>query len=122
MNILVVDDEKIIVKGLTFSLEQDGHRVDTAFDGEEALDFLDVGEFDAIVMDIMMPKIDGISVLKTMRANKNSTPVLLLTARKKFAKSTTKTTDNAQSTATVPRRRAEVLPETTGCCDLDFCL
>ena len=81
MRLLVVEDEVKLNNVISKRLEKEGYSVDSCFDGEEALDFLEVGEFDAIIMDIMMPKIDGISVLKTMRANKNPTPVLLLTAK-----------------------------------------
>ena len=54
--ILVVDDEKLIVKGIRFSLEQDGMEVDTAFDGEEALEYASKKEYDLILLDVMLPK------------------------------------------------------------------
>lgn len=81
MRILVVEDEKDLNRVISKRLESEGYSVDRCFDGEEALDFIDVGEFDAIVMDIMMPRINGIEVLKQMRSRNNTTPVLLLTAR-----------------------------------------
>lgn len=81
MRILVVEDEKDLNRVISKRLESEGYSVDRCFDGEEALDFIDVGEFDAIVMDIMMPRINGIEVLKQMRSKNNATPVLLLTAR-----------------------------------------
>lgn len=81
MRILVVEDEKDLNRVISKRLESEGYSVDRCFDGEEALDFIDVGEFDAIVMDIMMPRINGIKVLKQMRSKNNATPVLLLTAR-----------------------------------------
>lgn len=81
MRILVVEDEKDLNRVISKRLESEGYSVDRCFDGEEALDFIDVGEFDAIIMDIMMPRINGIEVLKQMRIRNNTTPVLLLTAR-----------------------------------------
>ena len=81
MRILVVEDEKDLNRVISKRLESEGYSVDRCFDGEEALDFIDVGEFDAIIMDIMMPRINGIEVLKQMRSRNNTTPVLLLTAR-----------------------------------------
>lgn len=81
MRILVVEDERDLNRVISKRLESDGYSVDRCFDGEEALDFIDVGEFDAIIMDIMMPHINGIEVLKQMRSRNNTTPVLLLTAR-----------------------------------------
>lgn len=81
MRILVVEDEKDLNRVISKRLESEGYSVDRCFDGEEALDFIDVGEFDSIIMDIMMPRINGIEVLKQMRSRNNTTPVLLLTAR-----------------------------------------
>ena len=81
MRILVVENERDLNRVISKRLESEGYSVDRCFDGEEALDFIDVGEFDAIIMDIMMPRINGIEVLKQMRSRNNTTPVLLLTAR-----------------------------------------
>lgn len=81
MRILVVEDERDLNRVISKRLESEGYSIDRCFDGEEALDFIDVGEFDAIIMDIMMPHINGIEVLKQMRSRNNTTPVLLLTAR-----------------------------------------
>ena len=81
MRLLVVEDEKDLNRVISKRLEKEGYSVDRAFDGEEALDNIDVGEFDAIIMDIMMPKLSGLEVLRTIRAEGNKTPVLLLTAK-----------------------------------------
>lgn len=81
MRILVVEDEKDLNRVISKRLENEGYSVDRCFDGMEALDYINAGEFDAVVMDIMMPGSSGIEVLKTMRHNKNTTPVLLLSAR-----------------------------------------
>ena len=81
MRILVCEDEVKINNVISKRLQKEGYSVDSCFDGEEALDFLSVGEFDAVILDIMMPKKDGLSVLREMRAEGNDTPVLLLTAK-----------------------------------------
>lgn len=81
MRLLVVEDEVRLNGVITKRLIKEGYSVDSCFNGEEALDFLAVGEFDAVIMDIMMPKVDGITVLKKMRAENNQTPVILLTAK-----------------------------------------
>ena len=78
--ILVVDDEKSIVKGIKYGLDQDGYQVDVAYDGQEALDKAKVGDFDLIVLDVMLPKIDGLSVCQQVREFSN-VPVIMLTAK-----------------------------------------
>ncbi len=65
--VLVVDDEKLIVKGIRFSLIQDGMEVDCAYDGEEALEMARSKEYDIILLDIMLPKMDGFEVCQTIR-------------------------------------------------------
>lgn len=81
MKILLVDDEKQLISAVSVILKQNNYSVDLAFDGEEGLDLALSGIYDLIVLDIMMPKIDGLTVLKTIRENKLSTPVLMLTAK-----------------------------------------
>lgn len=65
--VLVVDDEKLIVKGIRFSLEQDGMEVDCAYDGEEALNKAKSNSYDMILLDIMLPKMDGFEVCQAIR-------------------------------------------------------
>lgn len=78
--ILVVDDEKLIVKGIRFSLEQDGYEVETAYDGEEALAKMRAGGIDLVVLDVMLPKLDGIGVCQQIREF-SKVPVIMLTAK-----------------------------------------
>ena len=78
--ILVVDDEKLIVKGIKFSLEQDGYMVDTAYDGEEAITKAEEGDFDLIVLDVMLPKKNGLEVCEHLRST-SKVPILMLTAK-----------------------------------------
>jgi len=79
-HILVVDDEKNIVKGIKFSLEQDGMKVDTAYDGEEALELAKKNDYDLIILDVMLPKIDGTSVCQQIREF-SPVPVVMVTAK-----------------------------------------
>ena len=78
--VLVVDDEKLIVKGIRFSLEQDGMEVDCAYDGEEALRMAREKEYDIILLDVMLPKLDGFEVCQQLRET-SSVPVVMLTAK-----------------------------------------
>ena len=78
--VLVVDDEKLIVKGLRFSLEQDDMEVDCAYDGEEALEMVKRKEYDMILLDVMLPKYDGFEVCRQIR-DFSDVPVIMLTAK-----------------------------------------
>lgn len=78
--ILVVDDEKLIVKGLKFSLEQDGMEVECAYDGEEALELAKKTEYDIVLLDLMLPKLDGFQVCQKIREF-SSMPIIMLTAK-----------------------------------------
>ncbi|ANZ33168.1 response regulator transcription factor [Staphylococcus carnosus] len=79
--ILVVDDEQSIVTLLKYNLETAGYIVEVAYDGEEALQKLDAVQPDLVVLDVMLPKLDGIEVCKTIRSDKNLVPILMLTAK-----------------------------------------
>ena len=81
MRILLADDEAEIARALKTMLERSQYTVDVARDGREALDFLENASYDAVVLDVMMPQLDGLTVLRRMRAAGNSTPTLLLTAK-----------------------------------------
>ena len=78
--VLVVDDEKLIVKGIRFSLEQEGMEVDCAYDGEEALEKAREKEYDMILLDIMLPKLTGLEVCQQIREF-SSVPIIMLTAK-----------------------------------------
>ncbi|MBR3166226.1 MAG: response regulator transcription factor [Lachnospiraceae bacterium] len=81
MRLLLAEDERSLSRALCAILTKNNYTVDAAYDGEEALDYLAVGEYDGIILDIMMPKLDGLSVLKKIRSQGNLVPVLLLTAK-----------------------------------------
>jgi heavy metal response regulator len=81
MTILVVEDEIKITRFIKKGLEMEHYTVDTAYDGEEALEKAEINNYDLIILDIMLPKIDGIEVCKRLRNNKLETPIIMLTAR-----------------------------------------
>lgn len=78
--VLVVDDEKLIVKGIRFSLLQDGMEVDYAYDGEEALNMAKANSYDMILLDVMLPKMDGFEVCQAIREF-SDVPIVMLTAK-----------------------------------------
>ena len=78
--ILVVDDEQVLVKGIKFNLEHEGYQVEAGYDGEQAVELAREGGFDLIILDLMMPKIDGLQACMRIREFSN-VPVIMLTAR-----------------------------------------
>lgn len=85
MRLLIAEDEKNLNKILAQQLRDNGYSVDACFDGEDALDHIRMTDYDGVILDIMMPKLDGLEVLKKMRADRIDTPVLFLTARDSVA-------------------------------------
>src|SRR5512142_2357596 len=81
MRILIVEDNHRLNNSLKMSLVEDGYAVDSAFDGEEGQDLAEVTPYDAIILDIMLPKKDGIEVCRDLRRRRVNTPILMLTAR-----------------------------------------
>ena len=84
MRILVVDDERLLVKGIKFNLENEGYQVETAFDGATAVTLARSGDFDLIVLDLMMPEVDGLTACMQIREFSN-VPIIMLTARSEDA-------------------------------------
>ncbi len=80
MKILVVDDEQLLVKGIKFNLENEGYQVDTAFDGAEAVERAAAVDYDLIILDLMMPVMDGLEACMRIRQHSN-VPVIMLTAK-----------------------------------------
>lgn len=80
MKILVVDDEELLVKGIKFNLENDGYEVDVCYEGETAVEKARTGNYDLILLDLMMPKLDGLSACMQIRAF-STVPVIMLTAK-----------------------------------------
>ncbi|ERL03155.1 MULTISPECIES: response regulator transcription factor [Leptotrichia] len=81
MKILLAEDEVDLNNVVTRYLKKNGYSVDSVLDGEEALDYLEYGEYDLVILDIMMPKVDGFEVIKKLRNKGNHTSILMLTAR-----------------------------------------
>lgn len=81
MRLLIAEDEKLLNRTLAERLKKSGYTTDSCFDGEEALYYIENTKYDGIILDVMMPKMNGFEVLKAMRAKKILTPVLMLTAK-----------------------------------------
>ncbi|MDD3393751.1 MAG: response regulator transcription factor [Clostridia bacterium] len=81
MRILLAEDEKELSNALVTILQRSGFSVDAVYNGADALDYLEADNYDGVILDIMMPKVDGLSVLKKLREKKNLIPVLMLTAK-----------------------------------------
>ena len=84
MKILVVDDEQLLVKGMKFNLENEGYAVEAAYDGATAIDMAKTGNFDLIILDLMMPQVDGLTACMRIREFSN-VPIIMLTARSEDA-------------------------------------
>ena len=81
MRLLLAEDERSLSRALVTILEKNNYTVDAVYNGEDALEYLQAGSYDAAILDIMMPKMDGITVLKRLRAQENPVPILMLTAK-----------------------------------------
>ena len=81
MRLLLAEDEKDLSNALVKILEFNHFSVDAVYNGEDALNYIETGNYDGVILDIMMPKIDGITVLKTVRRNNNNVPIIMLTAK-----------------------------------------
>ena len=81
MRLLLAEDEASLSKAVVMILKKNNYTVDAAYDGVEALEFLAANEYDGVILDVMMPRMDGIQVLQKIRAGGSSVPVLLLTAK-----------------------------------------
>ena len=109
MKILLVDDERQLTQALSAILKQQKNSVDCAYDGEEGLDLALSAIYDLIILDIMMPKKDGISVLKEIRRNKLDVPVLMLTAKSEVSDKITGLNFGADDYLTKPFNTEELL-------------
>ena len=81
VRILLAEDERSLSRAVTALLERNHYAVDAVYDGREALDYLESGNYDALILDIMMPRMDGMEVLRHLRQQGSSVPVLMLTAK-----------------------------------------
>ena len=83
-HLLIVEDDELLRDGLSAQLMQAGHRIDTAVDGEQALSRLDTEAYEGVVLDLGLPRVDGLTVLRRLRQRLPALPVLILTARDGF--------------------------------------
>ena len=81
MRLLLAEDERSLSRAIVAILEKNNYAVDAVYDGAEALDYLATGNYDGVILDLMMPRMDGITALRQMRAAGNTTPVLILSAK-----------------------------------------
>lgn len=134
MRILIVEDERLLAETLADILTQAHYIVDVSYDGESGLDNARSGIYDAVVLDVMLPKLDGFAVLRRLREERNAAPVLLLTARGGLHDRVyglrqgadyylTKPFENAELLAcleAITRRQREIVPETLRFGDLEL--
>jgi DNA-binding response OmpR family regulator len=85
VNILIAEDERRLAEALAQIMKNQKYRVDLVYDGADGLDYAMSGRYDAVILDVMLPRMDGFAVVKRLREAKNATPVLLLTARDEVA-------------------------------------
>ena len=109
MRILLAEDERSLSRAITALLERSNYSVDPVYDGVEALDYLAGGNYDALILDIMMPKMDGMEVLHRLRAQGDPIPVLLLTAKSEIADTVHGLDSGANDYLTKPFATAELL-------------
>lgn len=109
MRILFAEDERSLSRAVTALLEKNNYSVDPVYDGEEALAYLDAGNYDALILDIMMPKLDGLEVLHRLRQAGNPIPVLLLTAKSEVEDKVTGLDTGANDYLTKPFSTAELM-------------
>ena len=109
MRILLAEDEHSLSRAVTALLERNHYSVDAVYDGQEALAFLDGGNYDALILDIMMPKLDGLEVLRRLRQQGNPIPVLMLTAKSEVEDKVTGLDMGANDYLTKPFSTAELM-------------
>ena len=109
MRILFAEDERSLSRAVTALLEKNNYSVDPVYDGEEALAYLGAGNYDALILDIMMPKLDGLEVLSRLRQAGNPIPVLLLTAKSEVEDKVTGLDTGANDYLTKPFSTAELM-------------
>lgn len=109
MRILLAEDERSLSRAVVALLEKNNFTVDAVYDGQEALAYLEAGNYDAVILDIMMPKLDGLEVLRRLRQRGNAIPVLMLTARSEVADKVTGLDTGANDYLTKPFSTAELM-------------
>ncbi|MGN1052666.1 MAG: response regulator transcription factor [Candidatus Scatosoma sp.] len=116
MRLLLAEDEKALSNALVAILKHDNYSVDAVYNGRDAIDYLEADIYDCAVLDVMMPKADGITVLKTVRAKGNKVPVLLLTAKNEIEDKVTGLDSGADDYLTKPFNTKELLARIRALC------
>ena len=109
MRILLAEDERSLSRAVVALLEKNNYSADAVYDGQEALDYLEAGNYDALILDIMMPKLNGLEVLRRLRERGDPIPVLLLTARSEVEDKVTGLDSGANDYLTKPFSTAELM-------------
>lgn len=109
MRILLAEDERSLSRALTVLLEKNNYSVDAVFDGMEAVNYASAGNYDAVILDWMMPKMDGLTVLQTLRQSGSTVPVLMLTAKSEIDDKVLGLDSGANDYLTKPFATAELL-------------
>lgn len=109
MRILLAEDERSLSRAVVALLEKSNYSADAVYDGEEALAYLEAGNYDGVILDIMMPKMDGLEVLRRLREQGNPVPVLLLTAKSEVEDKVTGPDTGANDYLTKPFSTAELM-------------
>lgn len=109
MRILLAEDERSLSRAVVALLEKNHYSADAVYDGEEALAYLEMGNYDALILDIMMPKVDGLEVLRRLREQNNPIPVLMLTAKSEIEDKVTGLDTGANDYLTKPFSTAELM-------------
>ena len=109
MRILLAEDERSLSRAVAALLEKNNYAVDAVYDGEDALTYLEAGNYDGAILDIMMPKLDGLAVLRQLRQRGDSIPVLLLTAKSEVEDKVTGLDMGANDYLTKPFSTAELM-------------
>ena len=109
MRILLAEDERSLSRAVVALLEKSNYSADAVYDGEEALAYLEAGNYDGVILDIMMPKVDGLEVLRRLREQGNPVPVLLLTAKSEVEDKVTGLDTGANDYLTKPFSTAELM-------------
>ena len=109
MRLLLAEDERSLSRAIVAILQHSHYSVDAVYDGEEALAYLEAGNYDGLILDLMMPKLDGLTVLRTLRAKGSRLPVLILTAKSEISDKVEGLDSGANDYLTKPFSTAELL-------------
>ncbi|HIU44616.1 MAG TPA: response regulator transcription factor [Candidatus Ventrousia excrementavium] len=109
MRLLLAEDERSLSRAIVAILQHSHYSVDAVYDGEEALAYLEAGNYDGLILDLMMPKLDGLTVLRTLRARGSRLPVLILTAKSEISDKVEGLDSGANDYLTKPFSTAELL-------------